>query len=98
MPDLFALGSTDLPGFSKIVEETGELMQVIGMYMQTRGSDLHWKGDLRPMLIDELADVVNSIQFFKAHNLTAEEKLYFQRRILQKRKLFESWHHGENKL
>ena len=88
----FAFGSVVMPGTAKLVEEQGELVQVLGKYMMTGGEPAHWSGDLRPALVDELADVSAAIMFFKDHNLTLEERVRYVERMRDKVALFEKWH------
>lgn len=48
-----------------MIEETGELIQVLGKLIGTGGQSAHWDGtDLRDRLIAELGDVRAAIDFF----------------------------------
>lgn len=88
----FSIGSDVWPGASKLLEEMGELTQVLGKLIATHGRTDHWSGDLRAMLVDEMADVLAAISFFRSHNLTADEMMQMSERCAAKRELFEGWH------
>lgn len=50
----FAIGDAVLPGVSKVVEEAGELLQVVGKLMAVHGSPEGWDGtDLRERFVLE---------------------------------------------
>lgn len=61
---LFAIGAERWAGASKLTEECGEVIQVIGKLMGTYGDTDHWSGDLREMLVDELGDLQAALTFF----------------------------------
>jgi hypothetical protein len=88
----FSIGSALWPGTSKLIEEMGELNQVIGKLIATAGSTDHWSGDLRPMLVEELADVSAAIWFFSDANLTPDEIQRYAKRVQTKLALFRKWH------
>lgn len=90
----FAIGDQSWPGISKLVEEMGELNQIIGKLMGTRGEFNHWSGDLEPMLYDEMGDVLAAIQFVTRHCLLDAERI--AKRAAKKLDIFEKWHRGEN--
>lgn len=93
---MFGFGPTEeWPGIAKQVEEMGELGQVLGKLMMVHGSDTHWSGPLRPMLVDELADVLAISTFVKKHCLTDTERRRLIRRAVEKELKFEAWHRGE---
>lgn len=60
---MFAIGDKKWPGVSKLVEEIGELGQVLGKLMGSRGETDHWSGNLLDMLYDEMGDVLGAIHF-----------------------------------
>lgn len=94
----FAIGSAVWPGMSKLIEEMGELGQVLGKLIATGGDREHWDGsDLRERLIDELADVQGALSFFRATNLTNDERVQVWIRADQKRDLFGQWHREQQK-
>jgi NTP pyrophosphatase (non-canonical NTP hydrolase) len=88
----FAFGDDLLPGLAKLVEECGEVLQVAGKFMMTHGSRAHWSGDLRRMLLEEVADVEAAIVFFTRHNLDDQERRDMSRRVSAKVAKFEGWH------
>jgi NTP pyrophosphatase (non-canonical NTP hydrolase) len=88
----FAFGDKQWPGLAKLNEECGEVIQVIGKLMMTHGNRAHWSGDLRPMLIEELADLEAAITFFNVHNFELDERAAFTRRLRAKMDKFEEWH------
>ncbi len=64
-------------GVFKIVEETGELLQLLGKLGPfPDGQHPDGKGDLRLRIEDELADVMASILWIAAHNGFDAEKLH----------------------
>jgi NTP pyrophosphatase (non-canonical NTP hydrolase) len=91
-PPIFCLGSDVLPGLSKLNEECGEVVQVIGKLMQTGGNPEHWSGNLRTMLIEEMGDVAAAINFFVEHNFTPEEIDALCKRSETKGEKFSTWH------
>jgi NTP pyrophosphatase (non-canonical NTP hydrolase) len=92
---MFAFGDKEWPGISKLVEECGEVVQIVGKLIQTRGKTKHWNvPDLKAALEDELSDVWAALTFVQKHcDLDANR---MADRIVQKLDLFEKWHAGEN--
>lgn len=89
----FAIGDQDLPGLSKLTEEAGELLQVVGKLMATHGMAEHWDGtDLRERFVLELGDLSAAIQFVVSRVLTLEEVRVLRARIREKYAKFEQWH------
>lgn len=88
----FAFGDDAWPGVAKLVEECGEVIQVAGKLMMTHGSIVHWTGNLRQLLLDEIADVEAAIVFFNRHNMTDMERRDMCRRVTAKVAKFEGWH------
>jgi NTP pyrophosphatase (non-canonical NTP hydrolase) len=88
---MFALGDTEWPGLSKLAEEAGETLQVIGKLIQTRGLEAHWDGtNLRERLEDELADLKAAMIFVVQHcNLDGPR---MEERSKAKLARFERWH------
>lgn len=88
----FAIGDKVYPGLSKITEESGEVLEVIGKLMATGGGRRHWSGrDLHVDLMDELADLQAAIDFFMG-DCTREERGQFAERRVAKLNLFRKWH------
>lgn len=88
---MFAFGDAEWPGLAKVNEEAGEVIQVIGKLMMVHGRSKHWSGDLRQMLVEELADLMAAIDFVVDH-LDGPEAMYFCDRRIKKSDLFEQYH------
>lgn len=89
----FAIGDRDLPGISKVTEEAGELLQVVGKLMATHGMAEHWDGtDLRARLVEELGDLSAAIHFVVKKALTDDEARALMARFRLKFAQFEKWH------
>ena len=88
----FSIGSKVWPGTSKVIEEMGELMQVLGKLIAVAGNTKHWDGDLRPKLIEEMGDLTAALMFFTTENLTDSEQRQIVERTKKKRDLFRQWH------
>jgi hypothetical protein len=86
------------PGTSKLIEEMGELQQILGKLIAVAGDTKHWDGDLRPRLIGEAADLMAALQFFMAENLTKEDMVLVANRVAEKRARFEQWHQSGDPL
>lgn len=107
---MFAFSDKDWPGIAKMVEECGELQEVLplvilmkqlgrlvqtqGKLMMIQGGTDHWSGDLRKALIEEMADVKAAIDFVVEHNLGKRERKMVATRVKNKLKRFERWHRG----
>ncbi len=89
----YSIGSTHWPGTSKLIEELGELGQVLGKLIAVDGdAEHHWSGNLRLKLVDEIADVVAAARFFVSENMTEEETRFIAERIEHKLATFRKWH------
>jgi NTP pyrophosphatase (non-canonical NTP hydrolase) len=88
----FAFGDEEWPGLAKLVEECGEVVQVVGKLMMTHGNPGHWSGDLRSQLVEEIGDVKAAIEFVEAHCLTVEEREALTTRKYEKLVKFLNWH------
>ena len=93
----FSIGSTVWPGTSKLIEETGELQQVLGKLIATAGDTTHWSGDLRKMMIEEIGDVYAALDFFVETNLSDDDQDTIARRMANKFGLFKQWHTEQGK-
>lgn len=91
----FSIGSKIWPGTSKLIEEMGELHQVLGKLIATAGDTDHWSGDLRQKLIEEIGDTTAAIAFFCEMNMTAVEDLSIRERQAEKLRLFHRWQEGK---
>lgn len=89
---MFAIGSPKWPGLSKLSEESGEVVQIIGKLMGTGGEPMHWEGtDLRVRLQEEIADALAASDFVVAMNPELDV-LAIEARRAKKLKLFYEWH------
>lgn len=95
---MFAFGDRRWPGLAKLAEEAGEVVQVIGKLMMTRGEVDHWdchvesKPLLNERLADEMADCTAAILFVLDHFTTDGLKERYNARVVIKLALFNRWH------
>lgn len=88
---MFAIGDEEWPGISKLAEEAGEVLQVIGKLLQTKGQTKHWNvPDLKVALEDEIADLDAAINFVKTHCKLDQNRM--ADRFVEKYDRFEEWH------
>src|ERR1700677_2309483 len=89
----FSIGSQVWPGASKLIEEMGELQQVLGKLLGTAGEVKHWDGtDLKERLKEEMADVQSAILFFQAKSFSEEDIREVADRRMKKLETFIRWH------
>ena len=94
-PGPYSIGSDLWPGLSKVVEETGELSQVIGKLMGAGGELAHWDGtNILDRLHEELADVSAAIDFLITN--TQLDRSVIVRRMKVKRETFQTWHDNDS--
>jgi hypothetical protein len=93
----FSIGSRLWPGTSKVIEEMGELQQVIGKLIAVAGDTKHWDGDLRKRLVEEVGDLSAALIFFKSENMTRDELLEIAERTEKKLTLFRQWQKNPSK-
>jgi len=87
----YAIGSTHCPGLSKLAEEAGEVVQVVGKIVGLGNMGQHWDGtDLRQRLQEEIADVLAASAFVVAVNGLDEAAI--QARVQEKLQRFNRWH------
>lgn len=92
----YSIGSDVWPGTSKVLEEMGELQQVLGKLIGNHGDQIHYDGsDIRKRLIEEIGDLLAAIHFFRAKNLSEQENEEIQKRLDNKLELFMTWHRQE---
>jgi NTP pyrophosphatase (non-canonical NTP hydrolase) len=86
----YSIGSYNLSGLSKLIEELGEVQQVAGKIMGLGNMGQHWDGThLQSRLEDELGDLHAAIAFFTNHNGLDFEAI--TKRAAEKLALFEQW-------
>lgn len=89
----FSIGSKTWSGAAKIIEEAGELSQVIGKLIGTGGNTHYFDGtELEPRLIEELGDLSAAIDFFRIVNFSQEQNELIARRKHEKLQKFFAYH------
>lgn len=88
----FGIGSNKFAGFSKLIEECGEVLQELGKSMGAQSLDEHWddKGDLKMRIENELGDLSAAMNFVIDENDLDFEAI--TRRGKKKLKKFRKWH------
>lgn len=87
----FSIGSDFWPGISKLIEESGEVLQTCGKIIASRGVVEHWDGsNLRACLQDEIADVIAACSFVVDKN--GLDGAGVEARVRRKLDRFERWH------
>lgn len=90
----FSIGSKIWPGISKLAEESGEVLQVIGKLIGSGGEIMHWDGsNLRERLEEEVGDVLAAAEFVAEKNGLDRQRI--EARTRAKLALFEKWHAAE---
>lgn len=80
------------PGLFKVIEETSELNIELSMIGMINGETKHWKGDLLPRVMEELADATAIIEWFREKNFTPEQQREIAFRVGQKKALYDQWY------
>lgn len=94
VPDL-AIGSRVWPGGSKLTEESGELLQVLGK-LAAYPSGEHPDGtSLAPRLEIELGDLLGAIDYFLESNSGRVDRGRIMARRRMKLARFRGWHRKE---
>lgn len=88
----FAFGDSVWPGAAKVVEESGEVLQVLGKLLMTHGDPAHWSGDLIPLIEEEIADLEAAISVFKTLNLDMLDVARMTSRTQIKIETYLDWH------
>jgi NTP pyrophosphatase (non-canonical NTP hydrolase) len=90
----FSIGGQVWPGISKLIEECGEVIQVAGKLLGSRGEPKHWDGsDLQERMQEELGDLLAAASFVIQRNGLDAEAI--ESRRIQKLATFERWHRGQ---
>lgn len=87
----FGIGADVWPGLSKVVEEKGELGQVLGKIIATGGEHEHWDGtNLCVRMIEELGDLRAALDYFEFANGLSQHHIEVRR--AKKFATFMGWH------
>lgn len=91
----YAIGSMHWPGFAKLLEEDGELAQVIGKILAFPEGGEHpdEEGDLTERLENEMADLQAAIDY--TSQACRLNRFRIADRKMKKLTLFWQWHHEE---
>lgn len=95
---VYGIGSDIWPGLAKLMEEMGELQQVLGKLMACDGvGDItYWDGSsLMPKLVEEMGDVRAAMIFFCEANKIPKKMIHD--RADEKLKKFRYWHRESRK-
>lgn len=87
--DDFSVGAAKWPGVAKLLEESGEVQQVLGKLIAIGGRTEHWSGDLGLMLEEELGDLAAAMAFVIKYNPIDPIKVFNRQEM--KRALYEEW-------
>ena len=91
IPGPYSIGSDLWPGLSRLTEESGEVIQVIGKMIGGHGENSHYDGtDLRDCLTLEIADLLAAISFVVDKNDL--NWAWINERRDMKRDTYERWH------
>lgn len=93
----FVIGpAVELPGLSKMVEECGELVKVLGKLMAYPDGEYPDGTNLFDELHDEMADVRAAIDFFVEHNDVDDH--FLRARAAAKGARFRHWQAGHQQV
>lgn len=89
--DQYCIGSDKLPGLAKLVEECSELCTIAAKLIAVGGDPKYFDGaDLRERMLEEMADAIAAIRFFRDVNSFDEAAL--TARVVEKLMQFHEWH------
>lgn len=87
----YSIGSRTLPGLSRLLEEAGEVVQVLGKIIGAGHSGQHWDGsNLADKLRDEMADLAAALNFVAETNGFIGDTRYAER-IGRKLRTYHEW-------
>lgn len=88
----FGFGTDAWPGAAKLLEEMGEVIQVLGKLIVNSGSTNYWNDrDLHQLLIEELGDLSATIIFFCEQNLSVGDRNRVAERAQNKLNKYATW-------
>jgi len=79
------------PGLAKVVEETSELNIELSKLVMLDGETNHWTGEIRPLVKEELADSLASIEWFINNNFSEDEIREINSRKWTKMEKYTHW-------
>lgn len=86
----YCIGSSTWNGLSKLVEESGEVQQVLGKIVGVEGETTHFSGDnLKMQIEEELGNLLAAINFFIDENRLNFTRI--QRQRDHKYNQFQEW-------
>jgi len=86
----YTMQNTNWPGLAKVIEESGEVLQICGKIMSIRGASIYYKGeDLRSELEDEVGDLLASLTYLIQENKLDRAKI--NRRVQYKLARYAIW-------
>lgn len=89
----YNFGDRKWPGLSKVLEECGEVSQVLAKLVGSNGNlDYFGKGSLEDKIVEELGDLHAAITWFIQHNDISAKKV--ARRSQEKQAKYTKWHNG----
>jgi NTP pyrophosphatase (non-canonical NTP hydrolase) len=93
----YSIGGLIWPGLAKVLEEVGEVGQVLAKIMGGGGATQHWdgKGDLKVRLEEELGDLLAAVNFLITQNDL--DQIRIDRQRAGKAAQFLVWHQAESK-
>lgn len=95
MKTQFYIGAESWAGTSKVIEESGEIGQVLGKLIGSNGDIHHFDGsNLEDKMVEEIGDFYAALSFFVDKNLVHRADDIAER-VMKKIELFEQWHEEE---
>lgn len=86
----YTMHNVTWPGLSKVIEESGEVLQICGKIMAIRGGDTYYNGeDLRVELENEVSDLLASLTYLIRENDL--DKARINRRVQMKLAKYQNW-------
>ena len=90
-----AIGSDTWPGLAKLMEECGELVQVIGKLVAYPDAPHPDGSDVPARLVEEMGDVLGALWFVMSVNGDEDYQRRVEGRAMEKYARFRGWHGAE---
>jgi NTP pyrophosphatase (non-canonical NTP hydrolase) len=88
----FGFGTDSWPGAAKLMEEAGEVVQVISKLIVNGGDTNYWGDrDLHQLMIEELGDLAATLIFFGEQNFNEEDRNRIAERAQLKLERYAVW-------